>query len=246
MNSISINRGIFSPLLVGTLVATAPLASEAAPIAVRIGDAISAAVTCNDGAVCDVNPSLDGVVTFSYSMDNWIVSVTTGVGYGDQGQGSISDPYLHLSNLNLSYDNGSSPTNPLTVMVSETNFNTVVVSDLFNFKGAGTLDATSVRIDAYLDTSNTLFGMGPGTFLGSLGPYSTTSSLVFAGETNLSGSSPSPFSLTLVATFTPTATSGFHTSFMGADIRAVPVPAAAWLLGSGLVGLIGLGRRKLS
>jgi len=28
-------------------------------------------------------------------------------------------------------------------------------------------------------------------------------------------------------------------------ITAVPVPAAAWLLGSGLIGLVGYGRKKL-
>jgi len=31
----------------------------------------------------------------------------------------------------------------------------------------------------------------------------------------------------------------------GADVGTVPIPGAVWLLGSGLVGLIGMGRRKM-
>jgi len=31
---------------------------------------------------------------------------------------------------------------------------------------------------------------------------------------------------------------------MANDITAVPVPAAVWLFGSGLIGLVGVARRK--
>jgi len=33
-------------------------------------------------------------------------------------------------------------------------------------------------------------------------------------------------------------------AYVGAAINAVPVPAAVWLFGSGLLGLIGIARRK--
>ena len=33
-------------------------------------------------------------------------------------------------------------------------------------------------------------------------------------------------------------------SFLAIDVRVVPVPAAVWLFGSGLIGLIGVARRK--
>lgn len=41
---------------------------------------------------------------------------------------------------------------------------------------------------------------------------------------------------------------GFHASFSGdaGTVSAVPVPAAVWLFGSGLVGLVGVARRKKS
>lgn len=35
-----------------------------------------------------------------------------------------------------------------------------------------------------------------------------------------------------------------HSVVLKASVEAVPVPAAAWLLGSGLLGLIGVARRK--
>lgn len=38
----------------------------------------------------------------------------------------------------------------------------------------------------------------------------------------------------------------FRVAAVTMDIAPVPVPGAAWLLGSGLLGLAGLGRRKRS
>ena len=37
---------------------------------------------------------------------------------------------------------------------------------------------------------------------------------------------------------------GFAWAVADGDIGAVPVPAAVWLFGSGLIGLVGLARRK--
>ena len=38
---------------------------------------------------------------------------------------------------------------------------------------------------------------------------------------------------------------GFNANFnIRPEVSAVPVPAAAWLFGSGLIGLVGLARRK--
>ncbi len=44
--------------------------------------------------------------------------------------------------------------------------------------------------------------------------------------------------------FQNTLTSALTTTTPGATLNAVPVPAAAWLFGSGLIGLIGVARRK--
>lgn len=37
---------------------------------------------------------------------------------------------------------------------------------------------------------------------------------------------------------------GFHPNFSGTLNQVVPIPAAVWLFGSGLIGLIGIARRK--
>ena len=42
---------------------------------------------------------------------------------------------------------------------------------------------------------------------------------------------------------TSSAFPGFHPSFSG-DLTQVPVPAAVWLMGSGLLGLVGVARRR--
>ncbi|MDH5764378.1 MAG: VPLPA-CTERM sorting domain-containing protein [Gammaproteobacteria bacterium] len=39
---------------------------------------------------------------------------------------------------------------------------------------------------------------------------------------------------------------GFHPTFTGTLGSAVPVPAAVWLMGSGLIGLVGVARRRRS
>ncbi|MFV9616679.1 MAG: VPLPA-CTERM sorting domain-containing protein [Gammaproteobacteria bacterium] len=46
------------------------------------------------------------------------------------------------------------------------------------------------------------------------------------------------------ATATCTADYYFDNVSVTADVNAVPVPAAAWLFGSGLIGLVGMARRK--
>ena len=37
---------------------------------------------------------------------------------------------------------------------------------------------------------------------------------------------------------------GFHPTFSGNLTKAIPVPAAVWLMGSGLIGLVGVARRR--
>ena len=45
---------------------------------------------------------------------------------------------------------------------------------------------------------------------------------------------------------TVNATATFEFTYTAAPISSVPVPAAIWLFGSGLLGLIGVARRKKS
>jgi len=45
-------------------------------------------------------------------------------------------------------------------------------------------------------------------------------------------------------TKTPDFSSSFVGSFLVRDVATVPVPAAVWLFGSDLIGLVGVARRK--
>ena len=54
---------------------------------------------------------------------------------------------------------------------------------------------------------------------------------------------PGVESITLAAPLIASASSDFD-YFIEADISSVPVPAATWLFGSGLLGMIGIARHK--
>ena len=54
------------------------------------------------------------------------------------------------------------------------------------------------------------------------------------------------FAAVCVAANTCTADYYFDNISVTADVNAVPVPAAAWLFGSGLLGLVGVARRKIT
>jgi hypothetical protein len=59
---------------------------------------------------------------------------------------------------------------------------------------------------------------------------------------NISG-----FTLRIFGTLDGRFTSGgYNVSVEGTDVSSVPVPAAAWLFGSALMGLVGFSRRKSS
>ena len=101
------------------------------------------------------------------------------------------------------------------------------------------------------------------TWIGSIFfSFGTSGGANFTGEANLSnivygGSNPDLLALfnggsgvqTLTYQFgaskslTDLFTDGESTSFSG-NITPVPVPAAVWLFGSGLLGLVGIARRK--
>jgi hypothetical protein len=99
--------------------------------------------------------------------------------------------------------------------------------DIATFGTAGSLNTTGTA-----NLSNIAYSGGNGDLLAlvNLGGGINTASFQFT----------SPATLTDLFTTSTTVTS---TSFSG-SITAVPVPAAVWLFGSGLLGLVGIARRK--
>jgi hypothetical protein len=75
-------------------------------------------------------------------------------------------------------------------------------------------------------------------------PLGTTSAANFYLVASSGNGNTNPVLLYSLGTVTLSSNGTLH--FTPADVAAVPVPAAVWLLGSGLVGLAGIGRRRLA
>jgi hypothetical protein len=152
----------------------------------------------------------------------------TGFGGNQVSVGTPSNPTLKQANVGAGL---LTPGQAVTVSFDWMGSNSdggVVDVVLFSEKGAGGVSQT----DALLQGAPSSAGwtsIGPTTF--NIGPD------VGGGVT---------LQFTVICGGAPTCTSDYSWDNVSitADIAAVPVPAAVWLFGSGLLGLIGVARRK--
>jgi hypothetical protein len=187
-----------------------------------------AAVTCADGAMCDIN-STAGVVTYSADLGGgFIVNVTTG----------ITTPFYTGSSMDLNSVNvqSGSGNHTLEIMFSQTDFTSTMGGFEGGFGGTIGTGGTVVASAGY-DTTNTLFGNGTNiASTGSLGPGAF--SATFSGG----GPGTSPYSLTQILTISTSQALTFSGDFA---LTQVPEPASIVLLGGALLFVAGGIRRKM-
>lgn len=158
------------------------------------------------------------------------VSVIEGEIFSLIVQGNGFDTGFDSGGVRLSWDVAQ-----LEVVSTVANINSSLQSNGL----AGINPATSVFVNAGdmgADVFDVFFGIaGP-----SFNMFTIDFRAIASGPVNISGSTvPGGFQDDLF-------TSVVVDSFNGAtvNVSAVPVPAAAWLFGSGLIGLVGIARRK--
>jgi len=97
----------------------------------------------------------------------------------------------------------------------------------------GSVTASTSPLPGALTNTNTSTCVGSKLVCGAAGGASTLTGFTFNGTSGT-------FQQTIVTTNGPTSTNYVFT----AQAPEVPLPAAAWLFGSALLGLVGIGRRR--
>ncbi|OGR06754.1 MAG: hypothetical protein A3K23_06500 [Desulfobacca sp. RBG_16_58_9] len=214
-------------LLMAAVVAFPPAAH--ATLILSLDDGVALPTIITDQLPGDTNPTL-GVVSWSGAIGVWDINVSTG----------FSKPVLGIPGINAAMDlnsiDHSTGAGTLTIMLTDTDF-TIPGAITPAIMGIGGTTDGNVSYSAYFDNTNVPFGVTG--VIGSLGPLVDAPFSFGAGLQN-DITTTNPFSLTQVVTINHDAAG--LTSF-NAKLN-VPVPATALLLGTGLLGLVGLRYRS--
>jgi hypothetical protein len=183
----------------------------------------------------DINPTA-GTDSITGSINGWALNIISG---------SSNSPDLIPFGIDItSLTATCAPSKPcstdaLHVIYSDTGFNVPVLAGGFVTTYSNTQSGSgSTSESAYFDNTNTLFNEA--SSIGTVGPFTGSGVGSASGGTLAAGPT---YSLTLDQMF---AANGSAVSFSAdGDITAVPEPASLTMVGTGLIGLAGLLRRKL-
>ena len=176
----------------------------------------------------DGNGSDPGVVSYNASIGSFLVTVTTG----------ISDPLIGPGRLDLNSIQVSGGAGTLVIGLTDTDYSGSASQYSTGFGGTtdGILDFTFL----YGSTNQEFVGDVISSVSGITGDPLNAGA--FSGGASATVLASNPYSLTILATIEHTGP-GQVTSF-DAIASPVPVPTAVWLFGSGMLGLVGIARRK--
>jgi hypothetical protein len=204
-----------------------------AGLMMKLSDATDgASVTIVDNGLGDSNP-MTGVIVFMGPVGEFSLGVTTGVSKPFIGNGVL--PRMDLNSVDVKSVGSKGDT--LTIMLTETNWAPTPTTTLLKQHVGGTMtdSITSATFNAFIDPTNTPFGIGVGTIPGT---PQTFASNAYSGTTNLlSGPLGSAYSATMIATLKAGAEFGIA-SF---DFSLSPVPEPSSLTLAGFAILAGLG-----
>jgi len=178
--------------------------------------------TAPDGNITD-----PGLITYNAPIGSFIVSVTTGV----------SDPVIGPGRLDLNSIEVSGGAGILEISLTDTHYSGS--ASQYNTGFGGTTDGIVGFEFLYGGTNQEFAGDVISSVSGITGDPVTGS---FSGTASAAVNASNLYSLTILATIEHTG-AGQVTSF-DAIASPVPVPAAVWLFGSGLLGMVGVARRR--
>jgi hypothetical protein len=220
---------VMAILLMAGVVAFPPAAHAIATLS--LWDGVNAPIVITDQLAGDANLT-PGAVTFIGAYGAWMLNVSTGITAPNIG-GPL-DAAMDLNSVNVTGPAGGW----LQIQFSDDFFALPGANNQATMGIGGTTVGT-VLYDAYYDNGNALFGTPLAGLVGPLGPYGP---VAFGGSLTSPALTVNPFSLTQIVTITQqvAGTTSFNASF---NVVPIPIPASALLLGSGLLGLLGLGRK---
>lgn len=213
--------------LVGSVILMGSMPFAGAVATMRISDDQSNSFLIVDNGIGDLS-AVNGVVVFSGTFGNWVITTDTGV--TKPVSGNAVRPYMDVNFIATS----STPGGTLVIEFSETGFGPMAAGTNYVLDIGGTTQGV-VNCTTLVDVNNVLFGglaIGGGTFSGG----------AFACEAGAPGTYTSPYSLTKRITITHG--SGVLTSSGDTQVTVPDGGTTIAMFGLSLLGLGALRRKQ--